>query len=146
MRNRAENGARPSVGAPGQARRESHLAGGYSREDCTTLTSSTQAAGIEKFLLPGKENALPGRTLAGLLGLHSLRDVSAAIEGARRAGAPICASTDAKCPGYYMATSAGELAAYIASLDRRLSNVRQTRQYLEDTLTQMTAQERMEGI
>lgn len=144
MANRAENGARLSAPTPRQARREIRLAGASSREDCTTLGNTAQAAGIEKFLLPGKENALPGRALAGLLGL-SLRDISLAVEAARRAGAPICASVDARCPGYYLASSAGELADYLASLDRRLNNVRQTRQHLESVLIRLTGQEQIGG-
>ena len=101
---------------------------------------------VSDFLLEGRENAIPGHGLVDLLGLNSGRDLTQMVERERKAGVPICASTDTSGPGYYLAADASELKAYICSLDRRLHNVGQTRRHLEATLLRMTGQDQLEGF
>lgn len=94
---------------------------------------------ISDVLCVGCENALTGEFLAGLFDCN-LREVSQAIERERRDGVPICASCDPARPGYFLASDPGELALYLASLDRRLRNIAVTRRHLHDTLTRMAGQ------
>lgn len=100
---------------------------------------------VSKLLIEGKSNAVPGYKLVQALELKDLRELTQLIEGERRAGIPICASTDASTPGYYLPAAPSELSAYIGSLDRRLHNVGLTRKHLETTLLKMTGQEKMGG-
>ena len=98
---------------------------------------------VYKYLFKGKENAIPGKKLVELLGLKDLRELTQIIERERKDGRPICASTDANSPGYYLADGPDELWEYIKSLGRRLHNIGITRKHLEDTLDNMTGQDRM---
>lgn len=100
---------------------------------------------VSGLLQVGKGNAIQGHKLVKLLGLKDLRDLTQLIEVERRAGAPICASTDQNSPGYYLPADAAELEEYIKSLGRRLRNVSRTMTHLEDALLQMTGQEKMGG-
>lgn len=94
---------------------------------------------ISDVLCAGAENALTGEMLASLFDCNP-REVSQRIERERRDGAPICASCDPARPGYFLAADPGELALYLASLDRRLRNISATRRHLQDTLDRMTGQ------
>lgn len=100
---------------------------------------------VSKLLMTGKANAITGGKLVEILELKDIRELTQLIERERRAGLPICASTDQTWPGYYLAADTAELEAYINSLNRRLHNVGQTRQHLESTLLRMTGQEKMGG-
>lgn len=100
---------------------------------------------VSQLLLEGRENAVTGGKLVEMLELKDLRDLTQHVEAERRAGFPICASTDTNRPGYYLAANPEELEDYISSLDRRLHNVGQTRRHLEATLLRMTGQEKMGG-
>lgn len=107
--------------------------------------ASEQARGaVSKLLSVGRNRAITGAELVRLLDLKDLRELTQMVEAERRAGIPICASTDSAAPGYFLADSPKELQAYLSSLDRRLHNIRQTRQHLEDTLCRLTSQERLE--
>ena len=130
--------ARPSVGAPGQAERESHLAGGFSYNENNTICEIRKYGKLTKILPHGKPNALPGRELVKLLELKDLRELTQLVERERAEGAPICASTDSAAPGYYLADDPAELEQYIHSLDRRLHNMGQTRKHLGATLKGLT--------
>ena len=110
----------------------------------TTGAEREQAGFLSTILPHGKSNAIPDRELVKLLELKDLRELTQLVEAERRAGIPICASTDSAHPGYYLADGPDELAGYLSSLDRRLNNIRQTRQHLEDTLSRLTGQERLE--
>ena len=55
---------------------------------------------VYEILLTGAENAQNGRDICGLLHI-SKRELTQTVERERRQGNPICASTDAKNPGYY---------------------------------------------
>lgn len=95
---------------------------------------------VSALLSVGKENAITGENLAKLLGCTA-RDVSQQVERERRAGIPVCASCDATTPGYFLPQDVGELALYVASLNRRLKNTRETLMAMEEALYQMTGQE-----
>ncbi|MCC8122114.1 MAG: hypothetical protein LIO58_01015 [Oscillospiraceae bacterium] len=92
---------------------------------------------LADILPTGRENAIPGHRLAELLELKDKRDVLQMAERERRAGAPICAS-NANPKGYYLASSPEEMAAYIQSLDHRISQVTLTRTHCRETLHHMT--------
>lgn len=83
---------------------------------------------VTDILKTGKENATPGAELAALLGC-SLRELTAAIERERRAGAPICASQSYPM-GYYLAADEYELAEYCEQVKSRAVNLFKTRQAL----------------
>lgn len=100
----------------------------------------SQQSGIQKFLGHGKSNAISGRKLLELFGGKDLRTVSKAVECARRAGIPVCATTSPDGPGYYIAANADELSNYIHSLDHRLKEIRVTRSFMGDALAAMTGQ------
>ena len=67
------------------------------------------------------------------------------IERERRSGQPICAAVAGNNRGYYLASNPAELQQYISALDRRLREIRRTRDACGDTLRQMTGQECIEG-
>lgn len=92
---------------------------------------------ISDFLSFGAENAIDGGTLVKTLGYLSRRDVSKQIEIGRRGGQPICATNK----GYYLADGPAELSEYVKSLDRRIAEIRKTRNFCYETLCRMYGQE-----
>ena len=75
----AKENARPTVGAAGQAERESHWASGNSRDD-----SNTWNGPISSLLMRGQENAIPLRHLTAMTKLDG-RAVRAMIAEERLA-------------------------------------------------------------
>lgn len=108
--------------------------------DYNGFDSARQQSRIQNFLGHGKDNAIPGRKLLELVGGKDLRTISKAVEAARRAGIPICATTSPDGPGYYIASNTDELSGYLRSLDHRLHEVRTTRTHLEAVLRSMAGQ------
>lgn len=108
--------------------------------DYNGFDSNRQQPGIQNFLGHGKSNAIPGRKLLELFGGKDLRTISKAVEAARRAGIPICATTSPDGPGYYIASNTDELSGYLRSLDHRLREMRATRTHLEAVLRSMAGQ------
>ena len=86
--------ARPTVGAAGQAERESHWASGNSRNDYNAWSVP-----ISRLLMHGAENAVSGSKIAESLGLE-LRDVTRQIERERQRGVAICAAVAGNERGY----------------------------------------------
>lgn len=133
---------RPGEATPGAGRGT-----GQDRADRVPISNSITSGPPRQRVFPllghGKENAVPGHELAALLGLSDLRELTRIVERERAAGIPVCATCDSQQPGYYIACTQTELAAYIKSLDRRLHNVRRTRDRLADTLEEMTGQRRL---
>ena len=80
-----------------------------------------------------------------MLGYKSLRLLSRQIQRERLAGAPICAAVSGDSRGYYLTDEPAELRRYISALDRRLREVRRTRDACGDTLRRMTGQEVLKG-
>lgn len=99
---------------------------------------------IAEYLSEGKKNAITAKELAKIIGC-TVREVSQRVELERRAGVPICASCDPSSPGYYLPENAGELALYVAALNKRLRNIRRTSSSMESILFQMTDQETISG-
>ena len=96
-------------------------------------------------LLPrGHDHAITGEKLARALNTET-RTITQLIQIARAEGAPICASCGDP-PGYFLTDDPDELERYLKSLDRRLRNVRKTREACAETLEHMTGQTGMEGF
>lgn len=112
------------------------------RLDCITSMRPRQVSDV---LMHGAENAVDGATLAMAFGFKNRRELSKVIEKERRSGQPICAAVAGDHRGYYLATTPDELDKYIRSLDRRIREVRRTREACGETLRRMTGQETMEG-
>lgn len=110
--------------------------------DSTPIASRCQVASA---LPTGAQNAVDGTTLAAALGFRNRRELSKQIERERRSGQPICAVVAGESRGYYLAADSDELSRYIRSLDRRIREVRRTREACGETLRLMTEQETMEG-
>ena len=98
---------------------------------------------VAELLQTGKETATPGAELAALLGC-SLRELTAAIERERRAGAPICASQSSPM-GYYIAADEYELAQYCEQVKSRAVNLFKTRQALIKILKGIEQQKSGQG-
>ena len=81
---------------------------------------------ISEILYTGKENARAGREICDQFGI-SARELTSAVERERRAGQPICASTDNTNPGYYLAADQEEMQEYCNSLYRRGGEIFKTR-------------------
>lgn len=109
------------------------------------FTTTTPARQVADFLPHGAANAVDGRTLAAALGFKSLRELSKQVERERRAGQPICAAVAGERRGYYLAATPDEFSSYIRSLDRRIREVRKTRDACGETLRRMSGQEAIGG-
>ena len=99
---------------------------------------------IHELLSHGAANAIPGNQLAATLNME-LRELTQIIERERQAGFPICASVVRGGAGYFMPATAEELALYCCSLDRRLRNIRRTRDAMGHALSEMVGQEYVGG-
>ena len=108
------------------------------------FTTTTNARQVADFLPHGAENAVDAQTLAAALGFKSVRELSKRIERERRAGQPICAAVSGEHRGYFIG-DAKELRLYLRSLDRRLREVRRTRDAIDETLRRESGQTIMEG-
>lgn len=100
---------------------------------------------VHEVLLRGAENAIEGATLAAAIGFKDRRALSKEIERERRSGQPICAAVAGNSRGYYLTDDPDELQRYIRALDRRIREVRKTRDACGETLRRMTGQETMQG-
>ena len=114
--------ARPTVGAAGQAERESHWASGSSRNDSTTLNGP-----ISRLLSHGRENAVPLRHLTAMTKLDG-RTVRAMIAEERLAGVPILADNST---GYFLPASEDEKAQFIRSMKHRAKEIERAAEAIE---------------
>ncbi len=112
---------------------------------CLYSTTPATVRQVAAYLPVGASNAISGKELAAMLGYKTLRLLSRQIQRERLAGAPICAAVSGDSRGYYLASSQDELSAYLRALDRRLREVRRTRDACGDTLRRMTGQEVLRG-
>ena len=108
------------------------------------FTTTTPARQVSDILPHGAANAVDGQTLAAALGFKSGRELSKRIERERRDGQPICAAVSGEHKGYFIG-DAEELRLYLRSLDRRLREVRRTRDTCNETLCRLSGQELIEG-
>lgn len=125
-------------------RAEAAALGGSAASFYGEFTTATNVRQVSAVLPHGAANAVDGQTLAAALGFKSVRELSKRIERERRAGQPICASVSGEHKGYFMG-DAGELQLYLRSLDRRLREVRRTRDAIGETLLRLGGQELIEG-
>lgn len=109
------------------------------------FTTPASVCQVAAHLPISASNAISGKELAAMLGYKTLRLLSRQIQRERLAGAPICAAVSGDSRGYYLASSPDELSAYLRALDRRLREVRRTRDACGDTLRRMTGQEVLRG-
>ena len=118
----ANKNARPTVGAAGQAERESHWASGNSRNECTTWNGP-----ISSLLMHGQENAIPLRCLTTMTKLDG-RTVRAMIAAERLAGVPILSDNST---GYYLPASEDEKARFIRSMKHRAKEIERAAEAIE---------------
>lgn len=85
---------------------------------------------IIDYILTGRENAKTATEIAEYVGLGAdrlgPRKVTKMIELARKAGAPICASSDGQTGGFYLAADQDELNEYLGRLESRHRTIGQT--------------------
>ena len=125
-------------------RAEAAALGGAAASFYGELITTTPARQVADFLPHGAANAVDGRTLATAMGFKSVRELSKRIERERRAGQPICAAVSGEHRGYFIG-DAEELQLYLHSLDRRLREVRRTRDACNETLCRLSGQAVLEG-
>lgn len=135
--------ARPVTAITEQA--EAAAPGGAATSCDFEYTTSEKPRQVANVLLFGAENAVEGSTLAAVLGFKDRRALSKQIERERRSGQPICASVAGNSRGYYLADDPDEMQRYIRALDRRIREVRKTRDACDLTLQRMTGQETFKG-
>ena len=121
MIDKKEN-ARPTVGAAGQAERESHLASGNSRDD-----SNTWNGPISSLLMRGQENAIPLRQIVKLTGING-RVVRGMISEERLNGTPILSDN---ATGYYLPASEDEKVRFIRSMKHRAKEIERAAEAIE---------------
>lgn len=110
----AKENARPTVGAAGQAERESHWASGNSRDD-----SNTWDGPISRLLMHGQENGLHLSDLTKMTD-RTEREVRMMIHSERRRGVPILSNNR---DGYYLPGSDAERAQCVKSLRHRANEI-----------------------
>ena len=110
----AKENARPTVGAAGQAERESHLASGNSHNDSTTWDGP-----ISRLLMHGQENGLHLSDLTKMTD-RTEREVRMMIHSERRRGVPILSNNR---DGYYLPGSDAERAQCVKSLRHRANEI-----------------------
>ena len=125
-------------------RAEAAALGGSAASFYGEFTTTTPARQVADFLPHGAANAVDGRSLATAMCFKSVRELSKRIERERRAGQPICAAVSGEHRGYFIG-DAEELRLYLHSLDRRLREVRRTRDALVETLRRESGQMVLEG-
>lgn len=99
---------------------------------------------IHEYLSEGRENARTGRELAKMFDCDT-RTITEQIERERRAGQPICASTDPENPGYYLTADPDELQSYCNRLYHRGGELFKTRRALLETLEKLLAKREQEA-
>lgn len=98
---------------------------------------------VKDALLFGKENAIPSKQLAHILGFRSVRELQKTVERERSAGAVIL--SDPCGGGYYLSDDPEELRRFTRTLHARARNTLKAAESAERALDAATGQERMEG-
>lgn len=75
---------------------------------------------VVDYLRRGRENAIPARQLANMMGIRNTRYLRLLVESERRNGAVILSSTDSFNYGYYLPSSQAEVDRYIAQQSARV--------------------------
>ncbi|WP_154658735.1 hypothetical protein [Agathobaculum desmolans] len=97
---------------------------------------------ISEYLPTGKENAIPSRALADMLGFDTVRELQKAIERERQSGAVIL-STCTEGGGYFLPANETEIREFIRTLSNRAKNTRRSMESALDALDGMTGQMRL---
>lgn len=99
---------------------------------------------ISAYLNTGEAEAITGRELCHMLRMTP-RELTQAIERARRQGVPICATCNGSRPGYYLAASRRDMERYCRSLWKRAGEIFKTRRACLRTMEQLPEQEEMKA-
>ena len=91
----------------------------------------------------GRENAIPSKMLAQILGFRSVRDLQKAVERERAAGAVILSDTHGG--GYYLSEDPDELRRFTQTLYARARNTMKAAESAQRALDAATGQMRMPG-
>lgn len=91
---------------------------------------------ISDYLQTGEDNAQSAKELCSLLNIDH-RELTSAIEKERRQGSPICASSNNKAAGYYLASNKEEMQRYCKSLHHRAGEIHKTRKACLDTIDKL---------
>ena len=93
---------------------------------------------LQAVLQNGKDRAKTAAEIAAMTGLDH-RQITREIQRMRLLGVPVCASSG-ETPGYWISEDAKEIEQYCKTLDRRLKNIRMTREAVGGVLAAMTGQ------
>lgn len=99
---------------------------------------------ISDYLPTDRENAIPSKALADLLGFDTVRDLQKAIERERQAGAVIL-STCSDGGGYYLSNDPLEIAAFIRTLHNRANNTLRSLESAQAALDELQGRGREVG-
>lgn len=91
----------------------------------------------------GRENAIPSKLLAEVLGFQTVRDLQKQIERERAAGAVIL--SDSHGGGYYMSNDPEELLRFTRTLNARARNTIRAAQSAQRALDAASGQESIAG-
>ena len=114
------------------------MAGSNLRQSIPANNYKPGYRGLQALLPRGRANAVTAAHLAALTGVDP-REATREIRKMRLRGIPVCASVGEN-PGYWISDDAKELAQYCKTLDRRLKNIRATREAIGEALIRMTGQ------
>lgn len=95
---------------------------------------------IFEMLDTGEQNARSARELAQALQTDK-RTISLLVERERRAGKPICATSDSKTPGYFIPATREDMERYCRRLHHRAGEIFKTRAACLETLDSLPAGE-----
>lgn len=97
---------------------------------------------VRDSLRYGKENAIPSKALAAVLGFKSVRELQKRVELERSKGAVILC--DSHGAGYYLSEHPAELRRFIRTLNSRAANTIRASASAQDALDQLTGQMRLD--
>ena len=91
---------------------------------------------VFEILETGRKNAKTGAELCERLQITK-RELGRAIETERRAGRPICSTSDSTKPGYFIAENRDEMRLFCNSLMKRAGEIQKTRRACADTIERL---------
>ena len=98
---------------------------------------------VQSSLFYGRENAIPSKTLAEVLGYPSTRELQKQIERERAAGAVML--SDSHGGGYYLSNDPDELRRFTRTLNARARNTIRAAQSAQMALDAASGQESIVG-
>ena len=91
----------------------------------------------------GRDNAIPSKQLAQIMGFRSVRELQKAMEAERAAGAVILC--DPHGAGYYRSSDPEELRRFTRTLNARARNTLRAAESAQRALDEVTGQESILG-